>query len=126
MFNINIIFCNIRSYSHNFIDFFNVLQVRNNETFFDIIFLNECWLKNAIIIHKIPLYYHIPINSCTNQNSGLVIYVKNTLKIKAYKDLSIKNIFDGIELKIETPNHDYIYIQHIYRYNFSREPTDTP
>lgn len=74
-----IIHQNIRSISKNF-DSFMTLLVRLNISF-DIIVLTECWLDSGSIIPTIPNYTSHHTTKKINQNSGVVVFVKDKLKI---------------------------------------------
>lgn len=77
-FSLKIIVQNIRSIHKNFDDF-KIFLARSNLDY-DIIILTECWLKNSDLIPKLEGYNSFHTRKHINQNSGVVVYVKNDLE----------------------------------------------
>lgn len=75
---LNIVAQNIRSINHNFHDFEILLSRLQID--FDLITLTECWLSTSSIIPILPGYESFKTEKHLNQNSGVVIYKKNSIK----------------------------------------------
>jgi hypothetical protein len=74
---LTIITQNIRSLNRNYNDFL-VLLTRFN-MIFDMIILTECWLTTDSYLPTIPDYVCYATQKCLNQNSGVVVYIRNSL-----------------------------------------------
>lgn len=85
---ITVIHLNIRSINHNF-DSFSVLLATMNITA-DILVLSECWLSKAPFLPQIPGYNSHNTLKNANQNSGVVLFVKNNINCKVYEPNCIK------------------------------------
>lgn len=70
---------NIRSITKNFDMFITTLY--RSQVHFDVIIFTECWLTESTLIKNIPGYHFYKTNNLTNQNSGVVIYIKNTWNV---------------------------------------------
>lgn len=76
---LNIITQNIRSIDCNFQDFLIFVTRLNIKQ--DIIILTECWLKHLANIPTIPNFRHFATQVHINQNSGVVVYVRDGLDV---------------------------------------------
>ena len=69
---------NIRSLSRN-IDGFAVL-LQNLDVSCDIIILTECWLSKQTVLPYLDGFYSRRTDTNINQNDGVVVYIKDSLK----------------------------------------------
>lgn len=87
---LTIITQNIRSLNRNYNDFL-VLLTRFNMVF-DMIILTECWLTTDSNLPSMPNYVCYATQKCLNQNSGVVVYIRNSLNAQvAEPDLDDAN-----------------------------------
>lgn len=82
-FNIKILTFNIRSITKNFDAFLVALNRLNIE--FDAIILTECWLESCSLIKGLDGYTTFHTEKITNQNGGVVVYVKELWSASAYE-----------------------------------------
>lgn len=76
---INLIFQNIRSIDCNFDDF--TVLINRSKIDFDLIFLTECWLQHLQNIPVLPNFTAYTTQNHINQNSGVVVYARNSLNV---------------------------------------------
>lgn len=75
---LSIIHMNVRSISKNFEQFRILLY--SLRVCFDVIILTECWLTKAVTLPVIEGYKSFLTTRNSNQNAGIVMYIKNNLK----------------------------------------------
>lgn len=75
---LTIIHMNIRSINKNFDEFYVLLS--SFSFVHDILVLSECWLMNTVHLPKLDGFISYSSKNARNQNEGVVIYVRNTLK----------------------------------------------
>lgn len=81
---------NIRSISKNFSQL--LIMLNNIIQFFDCIVLTECWLNNcASNINIEGFHTYVTKNNNFNQNSGIVLYVKDCHMIEKVNEIIIDN-----------------------------------
>lgn len=103
-----IISFNIRSHNHNFDNF--IIALNRFEISFDVIILTECWLGQSPLIHTIDGYSHHYTQKYTNQNGGVIVYIKDFWNATVSEP---DNNLDTNCLKISLPNNYIIFA--IYR-----------
>lgn len=100
---IKIVAQNIRSINHNFHDF-EILLSRLNISF-DIITLTECWLSKSDVVPLLPGYESFKTKKHINQNSGVIIYKKNSV---SKSKVTEPHLDDANVLLIEIGEHSAI------------------
>ncbi|CAH0726207.1 unnamed protein product, partial [Brenthis ino] len=74
--NFKILNLNIRSINKNFANFLTTLK--RFDLLFDVIILTECWLDENTMIPTIPTYKAFNTHKIINQNSGVVVFIKDS------------------------------------------------
>lgn len=86
---IKILHFNIRSISCNFLAFLPLLAMIKTEC--EIIILTECWLQKVINIPIIPGFHFHATKNNTNQNDGVVLYIKDNINCSVIEP----QLYDG-------------------------------
>lgn len=105
--NFKLLSLNIRSLNRNFDNFAITLQ--RIKISIDVIILTECWLDEYTVIPQLQSYISYKTQNYINQNSGLVVYIRDTINASVTEP----NISEADCLLIDLDNN--ITIFGIYR-----------